>query len=422
MWTPERDMNSILTFIPDWKRFTSRVFASVASVASVVLLSNGTVHAAELARSTMKRLTPFEQRLINLPPDTWFEAPGTAMQNVCPPASFGVNAVMGCTAIIEAWGGGAYDSRQRKMLVWGGGHNDYWGNEIYGFDLRQGRWERLTDPTQGKLVSEANSDPLPDGQPNSRHTYDGMQYITHRAQTFAHGGAISPGGGGTAVTWLFDSEKRVWTAASTTGGPGGYALASAYDPASRLVIVRATKGLWSYDADANQWQRLIGFGYAPNWPRYEVSRNKRGAVDTKRQLFWSVGSNDLLVWDIQKKTLVTNEWVTIGGDPYTNAARLKNNPLQVFESGGGDIFNARGPGFDYDSKADQFVAWKGGAPSILDLSTKTWHTGSKAGSPLSQARNGTFGRWRYVPEYNVFLLVNSASSNVFFYKNTAGAP
>lgn len=394
----------------------------IATVGLLGLISGAASHAADQASASKDALTAFERKLIDLPANTWFEVPNTHMQDVCAPESFGVNAVMGCRAIILAWGGGAYASAQRKMLIWGGGHNDYWGNEVYAFDLRNGRWERLTDPSPGKLISEANSDPLPDGQPNSRHTYDGIQYIAHTGQIFAHGGSISPGGGGTSVTWLFDMLKRSWHAALLKGGPGGYALASGYDPASGLVIVRGTKALWSYDAGTNAWERLAGFGYTPLWPRYEVSGDRRGTVDTKRQLFWSVGSNDLLVWDIRKKTLVTNEWKTEGGGAYSNLARLKTYPDQVFESGGGDIFNATAPGFDFDSKADQFVAWKGGAPYILDLATKTWSRGESNGAPPKQVANGTFGRWRYVPEYNVFILVNSVSSNVLFYKNTPGGP
>ncbi len=372
--------------------------------------------------SSAPALTEFERHLIALPADTWYEAPDSHMNNVCAPASFGVDAVMGCRAIILAWGGGAYDAKHRKMLVWGGGHNDYWGNEVYAFDLRQGQWERLTNPSNGSVVSGANTDPLPDSQPNSRHTYDGIQYVGRAGLTFAHGGAISPSGRGTSVTWLFDAGKREWRIATDTGGPGGYALASGYDPVSGAIIIRGTKGIWSYDSDTNRWAKLAGFGHAPLWPRYEVSRDKRGAVDSKRQIFWSVGSNDLLVWDIRSRSIVTEQWVTSGAGKYSNRARLGNYPEQIFESGGGEVFNASAPGFDYDSKADQFVGWKGGPPYILDLPSRKWHVGSGVGAPPLQAKNGTFGRWRYLPQYNVFMLVNSVSSNVLFYKNTPGGP
>lgn len=379
--------------------------------------ANGPAAAASAAR------TPVEQRLIDMPADTWLEVPDSRLADVCAAPSFGVGGMMGCAGIVEAWGGGAYSSGQRKMLVWGGGHNDYWGNEIYAFDLRTGRWQRLNDPTPGDVVSAAGSDPLPNGRPNSRHTYDGLQFLEHSGRFFAQGGAVSPGGGGTSVTWLFDMRDLVWhNAGAGKDRPGGYGLASGYDPSTRSVFVRSTKALWRYQADTETWTQLTGFGGRPNWPRYEVGGNKRGAIDTRRKLFWSVGNNDFLVWDIAQGKIVTDEWVTTGGGDYTNERRVRNYTEQIFRSGGGDIYNASAPGFDYDSKADQFVAWKGGAPYILDLQSKTWQTGSAAGAPASQVRNGTYGRWRYLPEYNVFILINGASSNVFFYKNTSGGP
>lgn len=366
--------------------------------------------------------TVFEQSLINMPANTWREIADSRLVDVCAPPSFGVSATMGCAGITEAWGGGAYGRGPRKMFVWGGGHTDYWGNEVYAFDLQRGQWQRLTDPTPGPTVSASGKDPLPDGRPNSRHTYDGLQFIERLGKLFALGGSISPGGGGTSVTWLFDPTNLTWQYAGGGQGPGGYGLTSAYDPASGAVFLRSTKALWRYQPENGTWAQLAGFDVVPLWPRYEVGGGKRGAIDTKRSLFWSVGDNDFLVWDIANQKLVSEQWVTSGGGAYSNERRLKAYPAQVLNSGGGAIFDATAPGFDYDTKADQFVAWKGGAPYILDLATKTWKTGSAVGAPKAQARNGTYGRWRYLPEYNVFMLVNSATSNVFFYKNTPGGP
>ena len=40
--------------------------------------------------------------------------------------------------------------------------------------------------------------------------------------------------------------------------------------------------------------------------------------------------------------------------------------------------------------------------------------------PTSETSGGTYGRWRYVDAYNVFILVNSVDENVYFYKHTPG--
>jgi hypothetical protein len=314
------------------------------------------------------------------------------MLDQCAAETFGVHATGGCAAVVFAWSGGAYDSRHRKLLVWGGGHNDYWGNEIYGFDLRQGRWERLTDPSPGRLI--ASADPLADGRPNSRHTYDGVQYIEQADRLFARGGSMSSNGYETTVTWLFDPDRLQWNAASFTAGPrGSLGYSSGYDPASGLVLMRTHNALWSYAYATNTWTQVADLSRNEKW------QAKRGAVDTRRQLFWSIGSTDFLVWSIAAGKQVTDDWAAPGAE---------------------DIVNATAPGFDYDSKADQFVAWKGGPVHVLDLATKTWNVKSGIGAPPAQTENGTYGRWRYLARYNVFILVNGASSNVVFYKNTAG--
>ena len=363
-------------------------------------------------------LGSLERRLLALPADSWYELPDSQLRPLCAPDSFGVRGVVGCAALVTAWGGGTWDASHRKFLLWGGGHNDYWGNEVYGFDLRQGQWERLTDPSPGPF----DRDPLDDGNPASRHTYGGLAYISHADRFFGHGGSRAKDGAGTNLTWVFDVATRLWhNQAPTLAGPGGYSLTSSYDPATKLVFTRTPKNLQVYDYDQNSWTLLQGFGFKPLWPRYEVSGDKSSTVDTRRGLFWSVGSGDVLVWDIGGKALVTESWRTSGGGAYSNGGRLlPSYPEQLFESGGGDIFDAAAPGFDYDSKMDQIVAWKGGAAYVLDLDSKTWQIKSASGAPAKQALTGTYGRFAYLPHCNVFMLVNSVDSNVFFYKNSPG--
>jgi len=83
------------------------------------------------------------------------------------------------------------------------------------------------------------------------------------------------------------------------------------------------------------------------------------------------------------------------------------------------VITAAAPGLTYDAKADQIVAWVGGGPWGLDLTNKVWTQRSSDGAPADSTSTGTYGRFRYLPEYNVFLLVTSMDA-VFFYKNTAG--
>ena len=70
------------------------------------------------------------------------------------------------------------------------------GYVLYAFDLREGRWSRLTDPTSVPDASVLNQDPMPDGSPISRHTYDGVEYLTHLDALFGHGGSRARDGSG----------------------------------------------------------------------------------------------------------------------------------------------------------------------------------------------------------------------------------
>jgi hypothetical protein len=68
------------------------------------------------------------------------------------------------------------------MVVFGGGHNDYFGSDVHAFDVAERRWRRLTtgyvigSPDEygdGAVYPHAA---YPDGSPLPPHTYDYVQY------------------------------------------------------------------------------------------------------------------------------------------------------------------------------------------------------------------------------------------------------
>ena len=108
----------------------------------------------------------------DLQPGHWYEAPNSQLLDVTPsPVPPGVTGV---ASIMDAWSGGAYDTQRDRLIVWGGGHTDYSGNELYVFDIETLTWTRLTDPTYdvGGGAPYYN-----DGSPRSRHSYDYLQYL-----------------------------------------------------------------------------------------------------------------------------------------------------------------------------------------------------------------------------------------------------
>jgi hypothetical protein len=92
---------------------------------------------------------------------------------------------VGLSAITEAWNSAVYASRfgvSGSMIVFGGGHDDYFGSDVHAFDLASREWRRISDGYVGG--SERNygtgasypDSVYPDGSPLPPHTYGYVQY------------------------------------------------------------------------------------------------------------------------------------------------------------------------------------------------------------------------------------------------------
>lgn len=92
---------------------------------------------------------------------------------------------VGLPAITEAWNGAVFASRcgqSGAMIVFGGGHDDYFGSDVHAFDLGRREWRRLSDGFVTGKPREYGQDAIysatlyPDGSPLPPHTYDYIQY------------------------------------------------------------------------------------------------------------------------------------------------------------------------------------------------------------------------------------------------------
>ncbi len=336
------------------------------------------------------------EMLKNLPADSWYRAQGTAMRPVCAWESQfpDIRGGSGCRMVMEAWSGATYDPNRKKLLVWGGGHGDYYGNELYAFDVETLKWERLTDPSPPTRLSQ---DPLPDTTPISRHTYDGLTFITHADRFFGYGGSMAGNGYGTQETWTFDPTAKKWYYMAPSGNSNRpttncCAFISAYDPVSRKVFMRDPNWISAYDFDKNAWEHVL--------EQTHTWTSTKALVDPRRGLFFTVGAGEFLVYDIAGNRDVSAQWKTTGDDSLTRRGAI---------------------GAGYDSQADAIVGWLGGGPYVLDMASKVWSRKSGIGAPAQPLENGTYGRFQYIPDDNVFILANGIESDVYFYKHTQGA-
>lgn len=338
---------------------------------------------------------------------TWVEIPESHMREVCPSEAV-KPSTKDCAAVIESWGGGAFDPTGNRMFLMGGGHVGYYGNEVYEFNLDSQQWIRLTNPTMPTADADAVCYSTWDRgrTPTARHTYNHLAWINHLGELFLFGGVTSCRHGGSLEdSWTFNPITRSWKLKSRASPVGDNYVQIIYDPKSREVYAKSHSGSGANEA-------LYSFNFFTNrWTRKVLGINldmlfRTGTLDTKRHQIWLVGDGTV-------NTLLLHP-------PFT----LESIPTRD----GDAIINADSPGVAYDPVRDKIMAWCGADSRcgdtqadevyILNPDSLTWAVDTPAGDGPSRNNRsaGTFGRWRYSPKSDVFIAINSVDSNVWLYQ------
>jgi hypothetical protein len=168
----------------------------------------------------------------------------------------------GFHAITEAWNGAVYASQFRpsgSMIIFGGGHDDYFGSSVHVFDLATREWSRLSDGYVSGPDSEYGPGALypasvyPDGSPLPPHTYGYVQYDPVGNDYVLCKGQIElgPNVKSVPIPHMFNLVSLTWRHGprhpSAILGSGGF---STWDETRRI--------LWGHSGDSGN--ALIGFG------------------------------------------------------------------------------------------------------------------------------------------------------------------
>ncbi len=327
----------------------------------------------------------------------WHEIPDTQLVHRCP-VEPSIQGNSGCGAVITAWSGAIADTKRNRLVIWGGGHSDYFGNELYGLDLKNMSMSRLTEPSPVANVWSC-PESYADGRPSARHTYGGLAYLAAQDSLFAYGGSKSACGFMSTGTWEFDLQKLEWNSRDPHQGdsPGNNPGAiSEYDPNTGTVILSDTANLYRYDPIKNSYKKLR--------PITGVDYRLSGAIDPDRRLFFMIGGPGQF-WAVgigENSTFELQDW----SRKVTGCDSLRY---------------ARSPGLAYETELKVIVGWPGGDTVYLfHPETRTCSPETFPGGPGAAQSNGTFGRFRYFPALGVFVLVNNWKQNAFLLRLVLG--
>lgn len=361
-------------------------------------------------------IAPF---IADMLPGHWAEVPNSRMTGILyhGPLASEIHAAEGPAAVVNDWSGGALDTKRNKLIIWGGGHNGYAGNEVYAFNLNTLKWERLSNPSS-IAGYDGKSGEYPDGTPASTHTYDAITYLPDPYDgLFA---SILPSvyqtGTSSRVTWFFDLKTDTWKKlCPALEGSIGNSM-TAYDPATGHVweqggVFSGDVYILEYDPRENAWTRRNNG--SDSLPYYVQTV----AIDPVEHLLVAAGGGTNLMFQHLPTLAAVDVW---------NLEKPGNAKTPI-RSGPTDVENADSPGFVWYPPGKVFVGWpnRGDAIYALDPNTWTWKmhppaAGNRVVPRPSTAPGGTFGRFQYVPSMRVFVLVNAPDQNVYIYKPDFG--
>lgn len=342
------------------------------------------------------------------------------------------NGTSGQRAHVTAWNGGALADNigaRGTFLTFGGGHKDYYGNEVYGLDLGLLTWARLSNPyptPNDGLQAATGWHPAHTGQPNGSpgvpHTYRFLQYIrsmkclvtpTTQKDNSGAGGRISKVGlfplPGAAFT------QYQWQEGSTPPG-GGYDPTysdgwGVLDTTRNRIVVHGGGGrsgsvLASIDPTTGEDQGEYG-----TWSLYGNKISTSGVGSAYDPV------NDCIITFAADGRLRGLDASNLGGSVVTLTTNTPPAGLSI------------GMGFQYSYALGGFVMWNNGSDVYLlkmNAGSGNWKTNGWTWSLLTtnttvapiKAGNNTYNRFQVMRYANaeVALVVNGVTEPLYAFR------
>ncbi len=370
-------------------------------------------------------------------------------------------------AILKAWSSVAWDPNRGQFILFGGGHANYQGNDVYLWKGTTQRWERGSLPSEMVQDNSGNWMPV-DGMsnaPQSAHTYDNQLFLPILDRFLTFGGA-NPGGGYFSTTdnstgpyrqtgpYLFDPSRAD---ANKVGGTTGSHV-QRVAPYPEIVGGQ----MWQ---NRENWLNGVGPGYT--WDSFVNGCTAYAQENGKDVVYVRHGVGNLYRYTINSLTdpkqdtweRVGNYWsgpgakATCGMDPVgktflrtatndvpfvywnLNTAGWDNRDvLMKPEDPGGEFtaYMASGErnivdcGMDFDPKRHNYALWCGDGrvwmmkpPATPSPSgwVITQQPAPQGAVPNGDIGTGILGKWKYIENLDVFMGVqDSVQGNIWVYK------
>ena len=332
-------------------------------------------------------------------PNTWYEIQGSSpsanLPDTIPPQRIEQQN------LIEAWCGGALGNQ--RFFVHGGGHLDYSGNEAPYFNLATMAWVWPADPDYEPAIIDGNpANPsqlgeFSNGRPISFHTYHSLCADSQGCLLRVGGrnGWSQTGNASSPKLLRYNPDTDVWSTIRATDA--SFNIISVLSPDEQYI--------WAVDyGGLGRLRRFtIATGALDNYtdsPNEDTSAYFGADIDRARNNL--VAHNlQLLVFDLDNP----------------------NNP-HVVPSSSGDtagVLGQKGTGLAYRTVNNLCYVWNRSSQVwTLDANPAgaVWTALGPAGGPgsISVGSGGVFGRWRYWPEEDRFVLIPNWSSNIWVYR------
>jgi hypothetical protein len=396
----------------------------------------------------------------------WVPAPGeyatvslltasaTAGIDPCPGSNCPYSFSEGQAAIWRDWNGGAYNPNwgaYGSIILHGGGHWGYAGNEVLRYDIASRAWTRLNNPSNygwnkdgwvpfveapGAVVNSYGG--FPDGAPNPIHTYNNMEYFPSAAGGGTLGSIVFMHryNSNSNVTdfrfWRFDLATLSWT-----NGPTAI-KASAGQNRCALVYDANRQGVWKLDyAEYSATSQGLSFHSFLTGNQYAVNANSgnsfqigAGSGNLHAMMTYHPGRDFLLLWS---KVSGVRNLVCVDLSGFTPGVTAFAPAHNITQSGTPhpNIMSVDAPErLEYCSHDGAFWAinwptnarlYKLAPPAGALTGTWTWTnelltpkagTLSLAFDTTRTADNQLFSRFRYVPALKSFIWTDRQDMHV----------